>query len=249
MSVGYLPTNWRNYIIRTIIGHKEDAKMSNASETFDLYAEDYDRWFDTPEGKVLFAVEVKAVKLVIKDLEKPFLEIGVGTGRFAEQLGIEIGIDTSSNVLEIAKKRGIKVERAKGESLPFKNESFGAVFLFFTLCFVEEPEMVLSEAKRVLKTGGGLIVGIINRESPWGKLYLKKKGEKHPIYKYARFYSINEVAGMVEKAGMVIEAYSSTLCQPPSQVPYEKSVHNELIENAGFVCILARKIHTYASSY
>ncbi len=45
-----------------------------------------------------------------------------------------------------------------------------------------------------------------------------------------------------------VEAYSSTLCQLPSQIPYEESVHNELIENAGFVCILARKIHSYTTS-
>jgi len=210
---------------------------------FNLYAEDYDRWFDTPEGKVLFRMEVEAVRLLSRDIEKPSLEIGVGTGRFAKELGIDAGIDPSLKSLGIAKKRGIKVEKAKGEKLPFKDKSFGAVFILFTLCFVEDPVMVLSDAKRVLKTGGRLIVGIINRESPWGQLYLKKKAEGHPIYRYATFYNVYEIVKMIEEAGMAVEAYSSTLCQPPSEIPYEESVHNELIENAGFVCILARKIH------
>jgi ubiquinone/menaquinone biosynthesis C-methylase UbiE len=210
---------------------------------FNLYVEDYDRWFDTPEGKVLFRMEVEAVRLLSRDIEKPSLEIGVGTGRFAKELGIDAGIDPSLKSLEIAKKRGIKVEKAKGEKLPFKDKSFGAVFILFTLCFVEDPVMVVSDAKRVLKTGGRLIVGIINRESPWGQLYLKKKAEGHPIYRYATFYNVYEIVKMIEEAGMAVEAYSSTLCQPPSEIPYEGSVHNELIENAGFVCILARKIH------
>jgi ubiquinone/menaquinone biosynthesis C-methylase UbiE len=222
--------------------------MDSVVEVFDYYAEDYDKWFDTPEGKVLFKTEVEAVRVLMRDIEKPFLEIGVGTGRFARELGIGFGIDSSSKALIIAKKRGIKVEKAKGEKLPFRDKSFGAVFILFTLCFVENPEMVLSEAKRVLKIGGGLIIGMINRESPWGQFYLKKKNEDHPIYKYARFYSINEVEEMIEKAEMAVEAYSSTLCQLPSQIPYEESVHNELIENAGFVCILARKIHSYTTS-
>jgi ubiquinone/menaquinone biosynthesis C-methylase UbiE len=210
---------------------------------FNLYAEDYDRWFDTPEGKVLFRMEVEAVRLLSRDIEKPSLEIGVGTGRFAKELGIDAGIDPSLKSLGIAKKRGIKVEKAKGEKLPFKDKSFGAVFILFTLCFVEDPVMVLSDAKRVLKTGGRLIVGIINRESPWGQLYLKKKAEGHPIYRYASFYNVYEIVKMIEEAGMAVEAYSSTLCQLPSEIPYKESVHNELIENAGFVCILARKIH------
>ncbi|MBI5025481.1 MAG: class I SAM-dependent methyltransferase [Nitrospirae bacterium] len=213
-----------------------------ATEAFDLYAEDYDRWFDSSEGKVLFEMEVEAVKLLMKDIEKPFLEIGVGTGRFAKELGIEFGIDPSPSVLEIAKKRGIKVKKAKGEKLPFKNESFGTVFLLFTLCFVDDPERVFSEAKRVLKKGGGLIVGIINRESLWGQLYMKKKAEGHPIYRYAHFYSADEVAEMIEKTGLAVEKYSSTLCQPPSETPHKEAVCKGLVEGAGFVCILVRKI-------
>ncbi|MEW6417591.1 MAG: class I SAM-dependent methyltransferase [Nitrospirota bacterium] len=211
-------------------------------KAFDLYTEDYDKWFDSPEGRMLFKMEVEAVRLLMKGLRKPFLEIGVGTGRFAKELGIEFGIDPSSKMLEEAKRCGIKVEKARGENLPFEDESFGGVFILFTLCFVEDPEKVLTEAKRVLKIGGGLIVGIINKESPWGQLYLKKKAEGHPIYRYATFYSVREVIKIIEKTGMAVEAYSSTLCQSPSQILYEESVHHELIENAGFVCILARKI-------
>ena len=208
---------------------------------FNHYSEDYDRWFDTPEGKVLFRMEVEAVRLLTRNIEKPSLEIGVGTGRFAKELGIDAGIDPSLKSLKIAKKCGIKVEKAKGEKLPFKDKSFGTVFILFTLCFVENPEMVLFEAKRVLKIGGRLIVGIINRESPWGQLYLKKKAEGHPIYRYATFYSVYDIVKMIEKAGMAVEAYSSTLCQPPSEAPYKEIAQDEFLKDAGFVCILARK--------
>ncbi|HAK88947.1 MAG: hypothetical protein A2077_04150 [Nitrospirae bacterium GWC2_46_6] len=213
--------------------------MKDAVEVFDLYAENYDRWFDSIEGRALFRMEVEAVRLLMKNLEKPFLEIGVGTGRFAKELGIDFGIDPSHRMLEIAERRGIKVKEAKGESLPFKAGSFGAVFLLFTICFTDEPEKILSEAKRALKKGGGLIIGIINRESLWGELYMKKKSEGHPIYKHAKFYSIDEIIGMVEKEGMAIDGYSSTLCQPPAETPYE--VHDGLIKDAGFVCLLAKK--------
>lgn len=62
-----------------------------------------------------------------------------------------------------------------------------------------------------------------------------------PIYKYARFCSIGEVVEMLENTGFAVRAYSSALCQPPSEMPYKEDVHNKLIEGAGFVCILARK--------
>jgi SAM-dependent methyltransferase len=91
-----------------------------------------------------------------------------------------------------------------------------------TLCFVNEPGMVIAEAKRVLKNGGGLILGIINRESPWGKLYQAKKAEGHPIYQHARFYNINEVETLLHDSELTVDAYSSTLCQPPSDAPHEE---------------------------
>ncbi|MBI4846964.1 MAG: class I SAM-dependent methyltransferase [Nitrospirae bacterium] len=216
--------------------------MRSVVEAFDHLAEDYDKWFDAPEGKILFDAEIEAVKLLMKDISKPFIEIGVGTGRFAKALGIEFGIDPSQEVLKIAEKRGIKVKMATGEKLPFEDESFGGVFILFTLCFVENPQKVISEAKRVLKKAGGLIVGIINRESQWGKFYQRKKNDGHPIYKHAMFYSVSEVKEIIEKAGLSVEAYSSTLCQPPSEKPVKEIVNNKLVHDAGFICIRAKKL-------
>jgi len=214
---------------------------NDVTEAFSFHAEDYDRWFDLPEGRALFELEVKAVRLLMKDMSPPFLEIGAGSGRFAAALGIRYGIEPAEALLEMAKKRGVKVEKAFGEKLPFPNGIFGGVFILFTLCFVKDPAMVLSEAKRALKKGGGLILGIINRESPWGELYQTKAAEEHPLYKYARFYNVKDVAAMIKQAGLTIEAFSSTLCQAPSDMPHEEATHDRLVEDAGFICIRARK--------
>ncbi|MBI4710356.1 MAG: methyltransferase domain-containing protein, partial [Nitrospirae bacterium] len=120
--------------------------------------------------------------------------------------------------------------------------SFGGVFIIFTLCFAEDPEKIIREAGRVLKHGGGLIAGIINRESSWGEFYMKKKAGGHHIYKYARFYSVGEAAGMIERAGLSVEAYSSTLCLPPVESPVREKAVNGFADGAGFVCILAGKL-------
>ncbi|OGW28200.1 MAG: hypothetical protein A2X59_10945 [Nitrospirae bacterium GWC2_42_7] len=216
--------------------------MKNVMKTFDAYAEQYDSWFDSPEGKALFDIEVNAIKTLMKDIHRPFLEIGVGTGRFAEKLGIGFGVDPSPAALSFALKRGIITRKAEGEKLPYQDKSFGAVFLLFTLCFVKDVSKVLSEAKRVLKEDGRLIIGIINRDSVLGRLYMKKKAEGHPIYKHAHFYRVNELAKLIVKAGMTAEAYSSALCRTFPARPFKEDVHSCIIKKAGFVCVRSRKI-------
>ena len=47
----------------------------SVSAIFDHYAEDYDKWFDTPEGKVLFGMEIEAVRLLIKDIKNLHLKL------------------------------------------------------------------------------------------------------------------------------------------------------------------------------
>jgi SAM-dependent methyltransferase len=215
--------------------------MSKASEAFDAHAAEYDKWFESAEGRALFASEVGAIRPLMMDLEHPFLEIGVGTGRFARELGIDEGIEPSEQALTLARQRGVSVKRAEGENIPFADASFGAVFILFTLCFVETPKRVISEAARLLKPEGCVIVGIINRESVWGRLYIQKKAEGHPIYKHARFYSAPELLNILKTAGLDVESSTSSLFQPPSSNPYREEAHPGLSEDAGFICIRARK--------
>lgn len=215
--------------------------LDSMASMFDSCAEDYDRWFDNPKSTILFKAELAAVRSVLHGIQRPYLEIGVGTGRFARELGIQYGIDPAIRMLRIAETRGVEVKQATGESLPFGDHVFGAVFILFTLCFVQNPEQVLREVKRVLRKKGGLIVGILNRESPWGRLYAKKKEEGHPIYRHAHFFSIPELSGLIRKSGMFIEAYASALLQLPSEEPHEEKAVKGAMNNAGFICILARK--------
>ncbi len=214
--------------------------QADVVQAFSMNAADYDRWFDETEGRMIFESEVRAIRLLMKDLAPPFLEIGVGSGRFAKAIKIRYGVEPSDTLLQMAMMRGIRAERAYGEELPFPSGVFGAVFVLFTLCFVEEPEKVISEAKRVLRDGGGLVVGIINRESRWGKLYQKKGVEGHPIYRHARFFSPREVEALLQTAGLKVKAHSSTLYQQPGE-PYDESAITGFSGEAGFVCILASK--------
>ncbi|MFO7835649.1 MAG: hypothetical protein R6V83_03270 [Candidatus Thorarchaeota archaeon] len=103
---------------------------------FDRLAERYDDWFED-DGRLIFSTEVKAFYTLLPMLPEPWLEIGVGSGRFAKALGIRLGIDPSGKLLEMAKQRGIDVILARGEDGVFRNETLGTVFMIVTICFLD----------------------------------------------------------------------------------------------------------------
>jgi len=207
---------------------------------FDSLASAYDAWF-REKGKLIFAIEVNAFKEVLPSLPKPWLEIGVGSGRFAQALGIETGIDPSAKLLEIAKGRVITVFQARGEEQSFNRETFGAVFLIVTLCFVDSPLAVLQEAHRILKPEGRIVLGLVLKESPWGKFYQIKKQEGHRFYKHATFYSYQEVERLLTDSGFAIEKIISTLFQKPGEVKEMEVQKDGFSTFASFTVIIAGK--------
>jgi len=167
-------------------------------EAFEFYAEDYDRWYD--ENHYLFQLELRALRKVIP--RGIGLEVGVGTGRFAQALKVEFGVDPAINMLKFAKERGIEVVVGVGEQLPFKDGIFDYVMNVITICFVKDPRKVIQESRRVLKQGGKLITGFIDKNSFLGRIYEEKKKAGHKFYKYANFFAPEEVLELMKEAGL-----------------------------------------------
>jgi SAM-dependent methyltransferase len=209
------------------------------ASAFDGLAQEYDDWFDK-EGKVIFQIELKAFQEILPDLPKPWLEIGVGSGRFARALGIDTGVEPSLELAKIAHRRGINTFRGKGERRFFEKASFGTVFLITTLCFLDSPLDVLEEVHRILVPGGKIVLGMVLKDSPWGKYYEQKKNKGHRLYKFATFYSCNEVARLTVQAGFRGERILSTLFQQPGKVLNAEDPKQGYYNNAGFVIIVAK---------
>ena len=68
-------------------------------KVFDSLASDYDAWFEE-EGRLIFTSEVEALRQALPLLPKPWIEVGAGSGRFAQALGIDIGLDPSSKLFQ-----------------------------------------------------------------------------------------------------------------------------------------------------
>ncbi|MDD5454143.1 MAG: class I SAM-dependent methyltransferase [Candidatus Ratteibacteria bacterium] len=176
-------------------------------EPFEKYSQRYENWFEN--NKFAYQSELLAVKKIMpKDGEG--IEIGVGSGRFAELLGIKLGVEPSPKMRKIAEKKGIKVIDAVAEKLPFDDEQFDFALMVTTICFLDDIEIAFKEAYRILKPDGSLIIGFVDKNSSLGKFYLKNK-TKSVFYELADFYSTDEVVFYLKRADFKIFAFVQTI--------------------------------------
>ncbi|MCK4851571.1 MAG: class I SAM-dependent methyltransferase [Candidatus Omnitrophica bacterium] len=204
------------------------------STFFDEHYKKYDAWYD--ENKLAYLSELEAVKKALPE-KGHGLEIGVGSGRFAAPLGVTAGIDPSKKMVELAVKRGVDARLGSGERLAFEDSFFDHVLIIVTLCFVRSAEKVISESARVLKKGGKVIIGIIDKESFLGKFY-QQKGSI--FYGRARFFNVKEVVELLETAGFSDLSYYQTVFDYPDRLNAVEEPRQGF-GKGGFVVISAMK--------
>lgn len=177
---------------------------------FEIHHRRYDDWF------VCHAAAYQSELLAVRALlpwDGLGLAIGVGTGRFAAPLGVQVGIDPSRVVLDYAACRGISSVQGVAEALPFSNSSFDYILSVTTICFVDDATAMLTEAYRVLKPGGELVIGFIDRTSDLGQHYLTHQAE-NVFYREATFFSADEVEQLLRDTGFTEPVWVQTLSKP-----------------------------------
>lgn len=199
---------------------------------FDKNFKKYDNWYD--KNRLAYLSELELLKKIVPKNKKG-LEIGVGTGRFAKELGTEFGIDPSLKMLKIAKNRNIKCVVAKGENLPFQDNFFDYLTIIITICFTKNPARILAEAKRVLKEKGKIIVAIVDKNSFLGKFYQQKESI---FYKYANFFSVSGISELLKAQGFSQLSFFQTLFDFPAKLIELNQPKNNFGEG-GFVAIKA----------
>jgi SAM-dependent methyltransferase len=168
------------------------------TEAFEKYSAAYDRWFERNDA--IYNAELEAVRRLVPVPAGKGLDVGVGTGRFAAPLGITTGVEPSGKMAAVARGRNIRVCKGVAEFLPFTSDRFDLVLMVTTVCFVDDVRASFREAFRVLKRGGCIVVGFVDRESGRGRAYMERRN-KSRFYKNAVFFSAQEVVGSLKEAG------------------------------------------------
>lgn len=186
----------------------------------------YDAWYQTPLGSLCGGLESRAVleMAALRPGEK-VLDIGCGTGYFTLMLaraGAEVtGVDRSGAMVafseEKARREGATADFqvADAGSLPFPPESFDLVTGVTALCFADSPERVLSEACRVLKPSGRIVIGELNTLSPWAPARRVKGLFRQSVYRHARFFRRAELEKFLSESGFEVTARRTLLYFPP----------------------------------
>jgi SAM-dependent methyltransferase len=200
---------------------------------FEQHAQQYDNWFDGHEP--VYQAELAALRKFVP-VTGMGIEVGVGTGRFAVPLGVQFGLDPSRTMLQVARRRGLRVCQAVGEQMPFHDRQFDLILLVTVICFVDDVPTLFRELRRVLKTDGQLIIGFINRDSERGRSYESRK-EASMFYREARFYSVAEVADWVKEAGFGSLRFCETLFDGPTEFSARGLEVREGYSNGAFVVL------------
>jgi SAM-dependent methyltransferase len=183
------------------------------TSAFDTQVDRYEDWFE--KNNLAYESQLEAVRSVLP--RGKGVEIGVGTGRFAEPLGIKLGVDPSESMREVARKKGVDVVPGVAEDLPFPDLSLDFVLMVTVICFFDDVQEAFKEARRVLKPGGSLVVAFIDRDTPIGKIYDANKHDS-AFYKEAIFYSASEVKGMLEEVGFASTRFIQTIFKDPREM-------------------------------
>lgn len=144
-----------------------EARRRLAESYFDGHAR---RW-DSERDLAVDGGRVEAALTELFQALRPpsLLDIGTGTGRIlqvlAPHVGYGLGIDLSHDMLAVARAnldrrlaRNCQVRQGDMYQLPVQDRSFAAVTLHQVLHFADDPLAVLTEARRVLRPGGRLVV-------------------------------------------------------------------------------------------
>jgi SAM-dependent methyltransferase len=99
--------------------------------------------------------ELEALRRLLGPGSGSCLDLGCGTGvptaAVAEMGWSVVGVDVSSDLLRIARGRGLDVVEAPADALPFEDGSFDAAVSFWTHTDIDEFPEAVAEVTRVLR--------------------------------------------------------------------------------------------------
>ncbi|MCH5330131.1 MAG: bifunctional demethylmenaquinone methyltransferase/2-methoxy-6-polyprenyl-1,4-benzoquinol methylase UbiE [Alistipes sp.] len=209
-------------------------KKSQIRAMFDNIAPTYDRLNHIMSMNIDRLWRRRAVTAAVRHGGSDILDVATGTGDLAIELARRMpearicGVDLSAEMLKVAEAkfaaRGmaerISLSQGEAEHLEFADGTFDAVTVAFGVRNFEDIEGGLREMRRVLKSGGMLVV--LELSTPSGGLF----GAAYRLYSHI---VLPKVGGLVSNDGKAYEYLPASVDEFPSPERF-----TDMMRAAGF---------------
>lgn len=152
-----------------------------------------------------------------KDILEVACGAGQGLGYLAKRAKRAFGGDYTEKLIKEAKRyynERVPLLRLDAHFLPFKDHRFDVVILYEAIYYLPQPEKFISEAKRILRKGGTLLIATVNKD--WS--------EFNPSPFSTHYFSVSELAKLLSDNGFKVEFYGAFSVLP-------KGVKGKVIAN------------------
>ena len=182
------------------------------TEIFDDWPEKYDRWFETPIGRLIKKYESQLVLELLRPGQgERILDAGCGTGVFTLDVltagARVVGLELSFPMLLRGGRKllGHPFHMVRGDMrwLPFDDHAFDKTVSVTAIEFIVEATTAIAELFRVTKPGGSIVVSTLNSLSPWAGRRKAKSKKGDSVFEHALFRSPDELLNLSPVAGVV----------------------------------------------
>lgn len=229
---------------------------------FDKYASEYDRWFiDNPN---VLASEVALVAASLEGAPQPVLSVGCGSGLFedimrkAHKIDITDGVEPSTGMADIARKRGMNVTIATGEEYDYPKGKYGTILFNGSPSYITDLAGIVRKVYDALPSYGRIILVDVPKESTYGIMYNLAKALgtwNHPLLEgvyppnpypiefvnVANWRTTAEKLQILKEAGFNIVKSMQTLTTHPLYSDLNMEEPCEGYDRGDYVAIIAEK--------
>lgn len=218
----------------------------------------YAKWRGSTLGAMTEELERRLILELLGDVSgQRVLEIGCGDGSLAVELarrGAHVtAIDASETMIDAARQRAksaavaidFRIETA--DRLPFQPAQFELVAAVTILCFVADAAPVFGEVARVLRPGGKLVIGELNRWSTWSAERRIRAWFGSALWRRGHFRTPGQLRSLAANAGLEPGPVTGAIYYPRSELAARwMSSHDRRLARlttfgAAFIAMRARK--------
>jgi SAM-dependent methyltransferase len=170
------------------------------------------RWFATPLGQSVQAMEVHRLRDILPRLYGP---VALQLGRVGSLDMLDGSLAATRVVVDASPSSGPAEPQIVSlpEGLPFADDSVDVVLLPHTLDFASEPHQILREVSRITVGEGHVVVVGFNPFSVWGLCRMFHRRRRIPWR--ARFFSAARVKDWLQLLGFEVTGAATLFHRPP----------------------------------